>query len=85
MGELENTVNETQVEEELFTEAGDIDAEAKVIADDLMILGYTVLEFSLMVAGVCFGFCLLCTGVCCCVIITRKTKRKRVKETPRED
>ena len=77
-------------EEELFTDAEDLaedlDQDAKVIADDILWLGYTLIEFVLICVGLCFGLCLICFGVCSCACISRKKKnvKAKVNEVPKD-
>jgi hypothetical protein len=55
--------------------ANDISADLLVAVRDAEIIGFDILEFSLIVAGITFCLCLICCGACCCARIKSKKKR----------
>lgn len=58
-------------------EDSDLSDEIYLAVKDVEIIGFDVLEFALIIAGVVFILLLICVGVCCCARLT-KGKKKRV-------
>lgn len=75
-------MNET--ESEFITAADTLDKDFKTLIKDVEIVGFTVLEFSLIISGIVFLLCLVCCGVACCISIKTKSKKKKVKEQPKD-